>query len=1271
MLVVKKLAAVLLAAVALVIVGRPAVVSTATDPALVGQWSTPIPWPHVAVHAHLLKTGDVLTWQYGSTATVWNPGSGFSTAANPFTDLLCAGHTFLSDGRMMAIGGWSRSGGGLGVTDISLFNPATAAWAKVAPMAFRRWYATGTILPDGRVLVTSGDINTLNDIATTPEIYDPTTNQWTSLVAATNPLPVYPFMFVLPDGRILSAGTSEVATPTIALDLTTQKWTTVDPVTVDGGSAVMFAPGKILKAGTAADSGNTGSAAKTAYVLDMTRAAPSWKATGSMAFARSFLNLTALPDGTVLATGGGTDRSSFNTGNAIHEAEIWSAPTGVWTTMAAMQTPRLYHSIALLLPDARVLVAGGGSDAGVADQMTAEIFSPPYLFKGPRPTISNPPSTFAYGATSFVGTPDATGIASVTLIGTGSVTHFFNTHQRTVALDFTVTQGGLNITAPSSPSSAPPGDYLLFIVNGAGVPSVAASINLPAPGTLPPSPPPTGLVAASGAAAVTLAWAPPSGGPAVVRYNVYRSTLAGFALSSDNLIGQSTTAGFADSGLLAATYFYRVTAVDGLGRVSAPSNEASATVQPSQNGGPVAVDKVVFSDGVGQRITSAFSTTTAAELLLAFVGSDGPSGQTVAVSGGGLVWTLVRRINAQPGTSEVWRANAPNILTNVTVTATQATGNYYQSLTVVAFSGAAGIGATGGASAATGAPTVSLTPTATGSLVYGVGNDWDRATARTAATGQVIVHQYLASAGDTFWVQHLGAPVLTAGAAVQLNDSAPTTDRWNFVAVEIVPSGPPPARVVVPDVRNLSQSDASAALTAARLTVGAVTGVPSATVPPGFVISETPAAGIEVAPGTAIALAVSSGPPPVVVPNVIGADETSAASIIQAAGLTVGATSTQPSATTPPGAVISQLPLAGALAAPGSAVAIVVSNGPPPPVIVPTLLNLTQAAATAAITSAGLSLGTITTAPSTVVSAGLVLLQDPAGASAVPAGTRVNLTLSSGPPPVEVPNIVGQTQDAALAAIATANLTRGSISTAPNAVIAAGLVSGQTPIAGALVAVGTQVSFVVSSGAPSSPSIDKVIFSDGSGTRTTAAFSTTSANEVLLAFVASDGPSAGGQTSTVSGAGVTWTLVKRVNTQPGTSEIWRASASTLLSNVTVKSTPSKSGYAQSLTVVTFADATGVGASSVASAAAGAPTVSLTTTKPGSRVFAVGNDWDRATTRTPATGQAIVHESLVTVGDTFWVQQIVNAVTSAGSVVQVADVGPTTDRWNLACVEIVR
>jgi hypothetical protein len=148
----------------------------------------------------------------------------------------------------------------------------------------------------------------------------------------------------------------------------------------------------------------------------------------------------------------------------------------------------------------------------------------------------------------------------------------------------------------------------------------------------------------------------------------------------------------------------------------------------------------------------------------------------------------VRRSNTRAGTSEIWQARATGVLTNVTVQSAQALGGYQQSLTVVAFRGASGIGASAIANGASGAPTVTLVTTRANSLVFGVGNDWDRAVARTLGTNQTMVHQYVATAvGDTFWVQRRTAAVAAAGTSVQLNDTAPTNDRWNLAAVEIVP----------------------------------------------------------------------------------------------------------------------------------------------------------------------------------------------------------------------------------------------------------------------------------------------------------------------------------------------------------------------------------------------------------------------------------------------------------------------------------------------------
>jgi hypothetical protein len=250
----------------------------------------------------------------------------------------------------------------------------------------------------------------------------------------------------------------------------------------DGGSSVMYQPGRVLKAGTSVDPDNPPpSSARTAYVIDMTQPAPSWRQVPSMAFSRTYLTLTVLPDGNVLATGGGTTTNAVGTANAVLPAELWSPSSEAWTTLAAMHAPRLYHSMALLLPDGRVLVAGGGRFNGVnepTDQLSGEIFAPPYLFKGPRPTIASVPAQLAYDQVFAVQTPNAADIARVVLMGTGSVTHAFNMNQRYVPLSFTAGSGSLSVTAPANANLAPKGYYMLFIIDSNGVPSVAAFVKL-------------------------------------------------------------------------------------------------------------------------------------------------------------------------------------------------------------------------------------------------------------------------------------------------------------------------------------------------------------------------------------------------------------------------------------------------------------------------------------------------------------------------------------------------------------------------------------------------------------------------------------------------------------------------------------------------------------------------------------------------------------------------------------------------------------------------
>ena len=450
-----------------------------TNATLIGAWSGPYSWPIVAVHLALLPTGKVLAWDDHTSsggAQVWDPATGtFSDASNSTTNLFCAGQTALADGRLLVDGGHINFD--VGTPDVNLFDPVSQTWSKVQGMAFGRWYPTVITLPDGRVLAVAGHTTCKTCVASIPEVYAPATNTWTQLPSAQSSVSTqYPHLFVLPDGRVIEVGSSEEVVPTRVLNVAAQTWTVVDSRLIDGGSAVMYAPGKVMKSGGAWDDG-VGTPSVNSYVLDMTQPSPAWRQVGSMTFARATLNLTLLPDGSVLATGGAG--SSNLVTSIVYDAELWSPVTETWTTMDKMQTPRLYHSTALLLPDGRVLKAGGGRSAYAADRFNAEIYSPPYLFKGARPAITSAPATAAYGSTFSVTTPDASRIAAVTLVRVGSVTHSFNADQRSLKLTFQAASGNLNVQAPLNANLAPPGYYMLFILDTNGVPSIASFVRIP------------------------------------------------------------------------------------------------------------------------------------------------------------------------------------------------------------------------------------------------------------------------------------------------------------------------------------------------------------------------------------------------------------------------------------------------------------------------------------------------------------------------------------------------------------------------------------------------------------------------------------------------------------------------------------------------------------------------------------------------------------------------------------------------------------------------
>lgn len=763
-----------------------------TDPSVVGSWGPVVAWPEVSIHAALTPTGKVLTWQgdfsQGGQQYLLDPATGsYVQVPSAAVDLFCAGQAVLPDGRILVVGGTATSGG-LGTRNVTAFDPATGTWQTLAPMNHPRWYPTATTLADGRVLVTSGANTTSTDIVPIPEVYSPTTNSWTDLTGANRSIPYYPFMYQLPDGRILQAGASEQATQTLALNVSTQQWTTVDSRVLDGASIANYAPGKFIKAGSASDGGFTGQSTDTAYTLDMNAQNPAWQATAPMAFPRSFVNLTNLPDGTVLATGGGTDKSGQDVSKAVMQAEVWQPAAGTWSTMAPMSVPRLYHSVAVLLPDGRVFVSGGGGDNGVADQDSYQIYSPPYLFKGPRPSISSVPGSVQYGSTAFIGTPDGSRIQSVSLIKTGSVTHAFDQNARAMNLSFTQASGGLNVQMPVNGNYAPPGYYLLSIVDGNGVPSTAGMIRLPAPSqdTTPPTAP-ANLAASPSPGQIALTWTASTDNVGVTSYRVSRD---------GTVIGTSASTNYTDTSVVAGTtYSYAVVALDAAGNASPPSNTATAQAIAAPTG--ITIDKIVsIHQGTGATTISAPGVTTTGtnELLLAFISSDGPnsanSARIAGVTGAGLTWTLRQRSNTQPGTAEIWQAVAPGPLSNATVTATQASGSWQAAMTVVAFRGAdTTAGATLGANASSGAPTATLTTTRAGSWVWGVGTDWSNAISRTLGPNQTLADQYLAPAGDTYWVQRQDSTTPTSGTPVTINDTSPTSDQWNLAMIEI-PAAP-------------------------------------------------------------------------------------------------------------------------------------------------------------------------------------------------------------------------------------------------------------------------------------------------------------------------------------------------------------------------------------------------------------------------------------------------------------------------------------------------
>lgn len=468
-------------------------------------------------------------------ATVWDPalgegGSAFKDVDPPpitlddpkhrtGSDLLrpapvfCAGHVQLADGRVLVAGG-NLDMEGEGLKLLFLFDPLTDTWVREPDLLRGRWYPSLTRLPSGRVAILGGHDEGRGDV-TSMELYPsegtpvagvdagaPLAGLSTSEPAARLSTGLYPQSFVLGSGRLSTSpftGSGKLS----LYEPTTGRWVPrigpppavpdsyptsfLRPGDQNGSSKLVQVGGLTLKANGQQELSNK------AFTIDPERER-AWRAAPSLNVARRNATSVLLPDGTAVVLGGGPADLRFGiTGGGApivnpeeRRVELWDPKTGTWSLGPGAQISRGYHSIGMLLADGRVLAGGDDWTSYLLDtdrsdrfDSTFEIYSPPYLFKGPRPVIEGAPSSVGYGETFSVEATADRPITRVALVAPGSVTHAMDQNQRVLELPVVRGSGdSYTVTGPVTSAAAPPGDYMVFALSDLGVPSVAAWVRV-------------------------------------------------------------------------------------------------------------------------------------------------------------------------------------------------------------------------------------------------------------------------------------------------------------------------------------------------------------------------------------------------------------------------------------------------------------------------------------------------------------------------------------------------------------------------------------------------------------------------------------------------------------------------------------------------------------------------------------------------------------------------------------------------------------------------
>ncbi|KAK3322855.1 hypothetical protein B0H66DRAFT_620679, partial [Apodospora peruviana] len=451
-------------------------------------------------------------------------------------NLFCGGHCFLPDGKLLIVGGHVRDG--QGIDQACLYDFEANTFRPLTKMVEGRWYPSALPLPDGRVLVMSGALsrggyapNPTSQIFTNP--VDPLSTQtpWKEVISslAQSPqkvdigpgaLALYPRLHLTPKGRIFMAGPNprawfldvkddkgaEIQTEILGGAKLAGRWEDTkidrDGKFRDYAPSVMYDRGKVMYMGGGQDENKDLKIpvlAPTTGVefIDLNvEPLPKWTQGPNMTNARRQFNATILPDGTVLVTGGTSGPGFNDLGKAVHVAELfdpYAGTKGTWTTMAEESWDRCYHSVALLLPDGRVMSAGGGEYGENLPAATfcfpnAQFFEPPYLHKAAitgRPVIKSFPKEITYSQETFAITLESANdtIDKISWVRIGSVTHCRNMNQSLIWLQKkSQTGASLTIAPPENANVSPPGHYMLFVLKK-GIPSVGKIMRISAPAT--------------------------------------------------------------------------------------------------------------------------------------------------------------------------------------------------------------------------------------------------------------------------------------------------------------------------------------------------------------------------------------------------------------------------------------------------------------------------------------------------------------------------------------------------------------------------------------------------------------------------------------------------------------------------------------------------------------------------------------------------------------------------------------------------------------------